>query len=190
MNVSPEILRACLKNDQKALEQLYKYCFKLLMPACFRFHRNEEDARSSLNLGFMKIVMGLPTIDAKTVNFDAWSKRIMNNMLIDEYRKNKKQWDRYMSTDDEKALDYFAENDVNQAVSDLGEKNILDLVAELPAITGQVFCLYVIEGYAHKEIGDMLEIPEGTSKWHLSQARKLLREKLEKLEMIIKKMAI
>jgi RNA polymerase sigma-70 factor (ECF subfamily) len=56
------------------------------------------------------------------------------------------------------------------------------LVKELPVTTGHVFNLYVIEGYSHKEIGEMLTMSEGTSKWHLSTARKMLREKLDRLE--------
>jgi DNA-directed RNA polymerase specialized sigma24 family protein len=56
------------------------------------------------------------------------------------------------------------------------------LIKTIPPISAQVFTLYIIDGYNHKEIGDLLEISEGTSKWHLSTARKLLRERLELME--------
>ena len=73
MKIDTEILKGCLKDDRKATEQLYEYCFHLLMPICFRFHKNEEDARSSFNLGFMKIIGGLEKLDMETANFNAWS---------------------------------------------------------------------------------------------------------------------
>ena len=66
----------------------------------------------------------------------------------------------------------------------------MNLVKELPEVSGRVFNLYVIDGYNHKEIGDLLGISEGTSKWNLSTARKLLRDKLEKIENQHQRMVI
>lgn len=190
MELEPEIIRACIKKDRKAMEQLYEYCFHLLMPNCFRFHKNEEDARSSFNLGFMKIIGSLEKLDMETLNFNAWSKRVMNNILIDEYRKAKKQRERYRGTEDERELDFHASNDENQALSNMGEENIMRLIRQLPEMTAIVFSMYVIDGYSHKEIGEELGFAEGTSKWHLSQARKTLREKLEQLETTTKKYVV
>ena len=130
----------------------------------------------------MKIIGGLDKLDMESSNFNAWARRVMNNILIDVYRKSKKQRDRYIGTENERELDFHATNDENDAISNMGEQNIMMLVNELPEATGQVFCLYVIDGYSHREIGELLDFAEGTSKWHLSQARKALREKLEILE--------
>ena len=124
---------------------------------------------------------GLNKIEEE-INFDAWAKRIMVNSLIDEYRKNKKYNDRISRSDSESELDYYSTGHQNEAISNLGYENIMALVKELPVTTGHVFNLYVIEGYSHKEIGEMLTMSEGTSKWHLSTARKMLREKLDRLE--------
>ncbi len=190
MKIDQELLKSCIKDDRKALEQLYKHCFQTLMPLCFRYHNNEEDARSSLNIGFVKIVGALKDIDLEGFNFGAWSKRIMNNTLIDEYRKRKKQQERFSSTDQESELDYFADSHENDAMSNMGTDSILGLIKMLPAATAQVFNLYVIDGYNHKEIGETLGFAEGTSKWHLSQAKKLLREMLDKLESNNKRMVI
>jgi RNA polymerase sigma-70 factor (ECF subfamily) len=159
------------------------------MPVCSRYHNNEEDARSSLNVGFMKILKGLDTIDSK-VNFAAWSKRIMINTLIDEYRKKKNYRNHIASKETERELDVELSLSVNEAESDLGYQNLLTLIAQLPVISGRVFNLYVIDGYNHKEIGELLGMSEGTSKWHLSTARKLLREKLEKMENQHQRMVI
>ncbi len=189
MDITPEILKACTRDDRKAINLLYEYGFRILMPICFRYNNNEEDARASFNAGFIKILKGLEKADEK-INFDAWAKRIMVNSLIDEYRKNKKYNARIARSDSEAELDYYSTGHNNEAESNLGYENIMMLVKELPTTTAHVFNLYVIEGYTHKEIGEQLEMSEGTSKWHLSTARKLLREKLDRLENQNQRMVI
>lgn len=189
MDITREILTACKRDDRKAINTLYACCFKILMPVCFRYNRNEEDARSAFNVGFIKILNGLKNA-GEEVNFIPWAKRIMVNSLIDEYRKNKNYNTQITKSDDEGKLAYFAENTENNGESGMRYDDIMRMVKELPESTALVFNLYVIEGYAHKEIAEQLEITEGTSKWHLSVARKLLREKLEVLERINEKWVI
>ncbi len=189
MDITPEMLERCKRDDRMAINGLYEHCFHMLMPACFRYNNNEEDARAAYNTGFIKILNALAKVDTD-VNFNAWAKRIMVNSLIDEYRKNKKYNTHITKSDNERELDYFSEGQKNEAESNLGYDNIMILVNELPSMTRKVFNLYVIDGYVHKEIGEMLDISEGTSKWHLSTARKLLRDKLECLESHHQRMVI
>ena len=87
-------------------------------------------------------------------------------------------------------MDFHAESTANEAESDLGYETLLKLIKQLPEISGKVFNLYIIDGFNHKEIGDLLGISEGTSKWHLSTARKILREKLDKIENHNQRMVI
>lgn len=190
MQITPEILKACLKDDRKAIKHLYEYCFKLLMPVCFRYHNHNEDAHSSFNIGFMKILGGIDGVTSKEMKFDAWSKRVMTNTLIDEYRKQKNHLSHISAKETEKELDYFSESSTNEAESNIGSENIMTLINQLPSSTAKVFNLYVIDGYSHKEIGELMDMSEGTSKWHLSTARKLLREKLELIEQQYQKMVI
>ncbi|MDD2983087.1 MAG: RNA polymerase sigma factor [Crocinitomicaceae bacterium] len=185
MHIHVDILKDCVDNDRRAQKQLYEYCFRQLMPLCLRYHTNEEDARSSLNIAFLKIVKGLKELDLDGLNFNAWSKRVTNNTLIDEYRKRKNQSAHYVSKETDRELDFYAEGIHNDAISDFGCDTILQMLKEIPASSAHVFNLYVIDGYNHREIGELLEMSEGTSKWHLSTARKLLREKLEKIELEI-----
>jgi RNA polymerase sigma-70 factor (ECF subfamily) len=152
------------------------------MPVCLRYHSNEEDARSSLNLAFLKIIKSLSDTDLDSLNFNAWSKRITTNTLIDEYRKSKNHTTHYITKETERELDVFGGNTQNDAESDFGCEAIFKLLKQIPEISAQVFNLYVIDGYSHREISNLLNMSEGTSKWHLSTARKLLREKLEKIE--------
>lgn len=189
MKVDSEILKECIKDNRKAINHLYEQCFHYLMPVCFRYNRNEEDARFAYNQGFIKILDSLKKIDLE-INFAAWSKRIMINHLIDEYRKNKRYNSQISKSNDERILEYHSSGVENNAQSNLGVENIMKLIKQLPNTTGIVFNLYVIEGYNHREIAEKIGISEGTSKWHLSTARKTLREKLEKLESRKHKMVI
>ena len=137
----------------------------------------------------MKILKGLENVGTD-VNFPAWSKRIMVNTLIDEYRKRKNYTAHVNSRETDRELDIYAEPQANEAESNFGYENLMKMVAQLPEVSGKVFNLYVIDGFNHKEIGELLGISEGTSKWHLSTARKVLREKLEKIEVLQQRMVI
>lgn len=189
MGITKDILDACKRDDRKAINVLYEQCFRMLMPICFRYHRNEEDARAAYNQGFIKLLNGLKQSD-EDLNFIAWAKRVMINTLIDEYRKNRNYNTQIHKSDDERTLDYFSTGTENEGEANMKYDSIMQLVRELPETSAMVFNLYVIEGYAHKEIAEILDLTEGTSKWHLSVARKTLREKLEILEKINEKWVI
>lgn len=187
MQIDSVILKECVRNNRKAQKALYEYCFRMLMPVCYRYHINEEDARSSLNIAFLKIIQSLSNVDLEEINFNAWAKRITINTLIDEYRKQKLQNERYHKKETDYELDIHAKRISNTAESSFGYEHILKLLSEIPSVSAKVFELYIIDGYTHKEIGELLEISEGTSKWHLSSARKLLRDKLERLDILSEK---
>lgn len=181
MIIDLDILQQCAKNDQRAIKQLYEYCFHKLMPLCLRYHVNKEDARSSLNLAFMKIIQSLSTMELSKLNFDAWARRITNNTLVDEYRKRKNQETHYLKKDSERELENASNLTTNEGLENLNYAALLELIQKLPETTRVVFNLFVIEGYPHNEIAEKLDIPLGTSKWHVSNARKLLKEMLEKI---------
>ncbi|MDR0801316.1 RNA polymerase sigma factor [Fluviicola sp.] len=182
MQVTKQILEGSAENDRRSQKQLYEYCYRQFIRLCLRYHTNHEDARHALNNGFLKIVNGLQNVDLNELNFPAWSKRIIVNTLIDEYRKNKNHNQAIVAKETERELIFAAEKVENDGAMELSYQEVLDLLKTIPPISAHVFTLYVIDGYSHKEIGDLLEITEGTSKWHLSTARKLLRERLELME--------
>ena len=179
--ITKELIIACSKNNRTAQKILYELCYRFLMPICSRFHSNEEDCRASFNAGFLKILNNLNSLEPDVSIFIAWSRRIMNNTLIDEYRKNKKYKERLSIRENERELDYLSTKPTNIAEDSFNEKAILNLLDYLNPTSKQVFLLYVIEGYNHKEIASLLQMSEGTSKWHLSIARKELRDMIEKL---------
>jgi len=184
--ITTDLLKRCIQKDRSAIRVLYEACFNMLMLVCLRYHSHQEDARSSFHLAFMKILKHLQ-IAPVGVEFYAWAKRITINTLIDEYRKNKRHTQREIGKENNYELENHGDQPQNEGQHTIEYELILKFVHQLPNLTSQVFNLYVIEGYAHKEIADLLHMSEGTSKWHLSQARKLLREKLETLEKNEKK---
>lgn len=184
MHINNDLIEACKKNKRKAQEQLYEACFRFLMPVCMRYHKNESDARAIYNVAYMKILKNLDKLNTNEVPFAPWAKRIMTNTLIDEYRKNKKYREKISKRDNERELDFHSKGIRNKAESNFGESNIMKLLDQLKPSSKRVFVLYAIEGYNHREIGEIMDMSEGTSKWHLSIARKELKKLLSKQEQI------
>ena len=179
--IDQSIIDKCKVNDRRAQEKLYEWFYVKLMPTCMRYHKNEEDARHILNIGFVKICKNLDKLKEGTP-FEAWVRRIVMNTIIDEFRKNKKYIQLVDNKETDRELELAGTTVENSIWSKLETDVLMGLLKRLPDVSRKVFNLYVIDGYSHKEIGAMLDISDGTSKWHLSNARKLLRGMVEKLQ--------
>ncbi len=176
MKVTPELMKAASKGDQKAQYLLYKQCFPVLMSVCGRYHCGEQDAVSAVNLGFLKVVQSLDRMPEDAV-FEAWIRRIQINVLIDEFRKNKK-WRTLVTHADDLSLPSINRSlapQWNEGDLHLQAGYLERLVQRLPPVTRQVFNMFALDGYSHNEIGDMLGISDGTSKWHVNSARSQLK---------------
>lgn len=179
MNISPTLLKDCIGGDRKAQYLLYKSCFQVLMGVCMRYRREESEAAAILNVGFLKILNNLDRYRADAP-FEAWIKRIMINTLIDDFRKNRKVKELIEYTDFSE-LEYSDHTfDFNEADKQFDAEQLEALIKMLPPMSQKVFNLCAIDGYTHKEVGERLGISEGTSKWHLSYARKKLIELMKK----------
>jgi len=174
MNISNELLHACIKKDRKSQFQLYKSCFDVLMSVCMRYEKNREEATALLNMGFLKILKNLDKRQEK-VPFEAWIRRIMINTVIDEYRKNKKTAGLIEYEDFQEETQHNQLYDHNEADKQFDAEELENMIKRLPPISQKVFNLHVIDGYSHKEIGTMLNISDGTSKWHVAFARQKLK---------------
>lgn len=177
MEVSAALLQACKKEERKAQHELYKLCYAIMLSVCLRYERNKEDAEFMLNKAFFKVLTNLDKYQDH-VPFEAWLRRITINTVIDEFRKNKKHKVDYMESPLDKAP--IQTMNYNEADQQLDAEYLQNLINLLPPISKQVFNLYAIDGYNHKEIGEKLEMSEGTSKWHLSTARAKLKQMLRK----------
>jgi RNA polymerase sigma-70 factor (ECF subfamily) len=146
------------------------------MSICLRYSKDKNTASESLNMGYLKILKSLNTYNPE-MPFKVWVRRIMVNTLIDEYRKNRREREKMVYVED--YFDSYNFSEVNEAISKFDCKQIYDEINKLPESTKKVFNLFVIDGYSHKEIGVMLDISEGTSKWHLNAARQKLKEQIK-----------
>jgi RNA polymerase sigma factor (sigma-70 family) len=178
--ISQLLLQDAAKGDRKAQFQLYKSCFNVLMGVCMRYRRSEEEAAAMVNEGFLKIVNNLPKYTADTP-FEAWIRRIMINTLIDDFRKNRKVNELIQSQDFTDTNNHNGLVDFNTADLNYDAGQLEGMIRALPPMSQKVFNLFAIDGYGHLEIGELLGISEGTSKWHLSFARQRLREMLVKV---------
>lgn len=173
MTIDPKILTACAEGNRRAQNELYQLCYSPLMSVCLRYKPDRDEAASMLNVGFLKILKNLDKYSVETP-FIAWIKRIMINTLIDDYRKRKK--DQVVEHRDFSEFQSDIKGfDFNAADQAFDAEQIRSIVNELPEMTKKVFNLYAIDGYNHKEVAKMLDMSEGTSKWHLSTARKKLK---------------
>lgn len=143
---------------------------------CLRYTRNEEDAIEVLHNGFLKVYKNIHTYDPAKASLYTWIRKIVVNSAIDFIRQRNK----FSVIELEKAEEPGIDAD---AVTRLSAQELLQLVRQLSPATQTVFNLYVVEGYNHREIGEKIGISEGTSKWHLSEARRQLQALLEKLHV-------
>lgn len=190
MHITRQIIEGCVEDDRRSQQMLYEFCYRQFIRLCMRYNTNHEDAKMALNSGFLKILSGLKQVDLDQLNFPAWAKRIIVNGLNDDYRRNKNYQQTIIQKETENELDFASNTVENSAAVELNYQEILNLLKTIPPISAHVFTLFVIDGYGHKEIAELLEITEGTSKWHLSTARKLLRERLEMVNNETKRFVI
>jgi len=184
-----QLIRQCIKQDTKAEYALYRECYAILKPLCYRYVKNDDDAADLMNRGFLKILNSLAQYD-ETKPFDKWIKTIMINTIIDEFRKNKKLKELMITTDMADILQGHHPVDWNTAENKLNADDYLKAIQQLPEMSRNVFNMFVFEEMDHKEIAELLHIPEGTSRWHLSTARSLLRKSVSKLMSNLKMMIL
>lgn len=141
------------------------------MAIAMRYAIDENEAADILSCAFTKMFRSIHTFDASRGNFHGWLKKILINESLDHI----KQRNRFVSLETETVEEPSINNGI---IEKTDAAAILQLIRQLPRATHAVFVLYAIDGYSHKEIAAQLGISEGTSKWHLSEARKILQQKI------------
>lgn len=173
-----DIIKGCLKNDRACQKLLYEQFYGKMLGVCLRYSKNSDDAKDTLHEGFIKVFGSLKNFNSKG-SFEGWVRRIMVNTAIDHLRKNKHDY-LIVSTvyANEKATNTAEEINEEDILLHIDKEDILKAVQELTPAYRTVFNLYVVEEYTHKEIADLLDISEGTSKSNLSKAKFNLRKNL------------
>lgn len=166
-----ELIDGCLNNDRRAQEALYKHYFPKMMSMCLKHTKDKEKSLEILNDGFFKVFSKIHLFK-HSGSFEGWIRRIIYHSIVDYYRSSQSKRP-YVSPDE---LIYES---VDEKVTDsLAVEDLFSLIGQLPKASQDVFLLFAVEGYKHDEIALILGISSGTSKWHLSNARKLLKELL------------
>ncbi len=178
MEISLDLITACIRRERKAEYELYRVTYSYLISICLRYTNSREEAKEMLNIGFLKILYNLEKYKPE-VPFKKWIRKVMINTLIDEYRKEKKHNERIEYVENYSETQDYAE--LNEAMVKMDVDQIHSLIVKLPPVSRRVFTLYVIDGFNHKEIAEMLEITDGTSRWHLNFSRIKLKEMFQKI---------
>ncbi|NCX96187.1 MAG: RNA polymerase sigma factor [Chitinophagia bacterium] len=174
-----ELIQGCLRNDRGAQEKLYRLFYPKMMAMVRRYIDSAVQAEEVINNGYLRAFQKLHQFNFQG-SFEGWLRKIIFHAVSDYVKQNSKYSEKIMLVDKDEVVQ-----------KDLADKlyydQLLQLVQQLPDATRAVFNMYVMEGYTHKEIGKMLGISEGTSKWHLSEGRRQLKEKIEKASLHLKR---
>lgn len=179
MSELEELIRGCIRNERSAQEQLYHLFYARMMGVVRRYIDQEMQAEEVLNNGFLRAFQKIDQY-AFQGSFEGWLRKIVFHAVSDYVKQNARYNEKIVLVE----KDQYVHKD---HADKLYYNQLLELVQSLPAATRSVFNMYVMEGYSHKEIGKALNISEGTSKWHLSEGRRVLKEKIEKLQLHINK---
>ncbi|MDB5146034.1 MAG: polymerase sigma-70 factor, subfamily [Mucilaginibacter sp.] len=178
MNLSKKqterLVKGCINNDRTAQETLYKLFYAEMLRVCYSYVPDKELAKEAFNSGFLKAFQSINNFDIDRGELGGWIRKIMIYTSIDLCRKELKF--NTVSFDVQEHDDYFISP---SALEKLYFEDILRNIRTLPLATQTVFNLSVLDGFTHKEIGEQLNISEGTSRWHLAEAKRKLRELLE-----------
>nr|WP_299288933.1 sigma-70 family RNA polymerase sigma factor [uncultured Mucilaginibacter sp.] len=173
-----ELISGCQSGKRKAQEMLYQLFASKMLGVCMRYATDKMEAEDMLQNGFIKVFSKIKDYRGEGA-FEGWVRRIMVHAAIEYYRKNHKMMQLV-----EMSLAGTEQSVLAVATHSLEAKDLLAMIQTLPPGYRLVFNLYAIEGYAHKEIAEMLGISEGASKSQLSRARTILKETVVKAERV------
>lgn len=165
-----ELINNCKKGNRKAQEQLYRDYSRVLFGVCLKYSRNKTEAEDNLHDSFMTIFKKIDQFNFKG-SFEGWIKRITVNTVLQKYRK-------------ETSLSLVPDNieqevEVDSGYLDISLPTLLKYIQDLPNKYRLTFNMYVLDGYSHSEISELLGTSTGTSKSNLARARMILRDKIE-----------
>ncbi|MBP6794340.1 MAG: sigma-70 family RNA polymerase sigma factor [Saprospiraceae bacterium] len=163
------LVEGCVANNRVHQEKLYRKYFATLFRMGLRYTSDKELIQEITHDAFIKVFKNIAKYQF-TGSFEGWIKKIMFHCIVDHFRAKKTP--RFIELDDVRTI--LEESSAPQ----WDTEELFDHINNLPDTHKSVFYMYAIEGYAHQEIGQKLNMSEGTSKWYLNQARNLLKEKI------------
>lgn len=170
------IITNLMNEDSKTQKEFYKAHFGHIMGTCRRYLNNPDEALEACQDVFLKVFKNISKYDNKR-DIKKWIGSIAINECIDRLRSKKKQFA-------DQTVDYEEASNITYLNTEISEQLdaeiILKIINRLDEKYKTVFLLYVVDGYSHREIGDLLSISNNTSKWLLTEARKKLKPLIQK----------
>ena len=173
-----QLIQGCIRNERSSQEKLYRLFYPKMMALVRRYIDQEMQAEEIMNNGFLRAFQKVKQYNFQG-SFEGWLRKIIFHAVADYVKQNTRYTEKILLVE----KDEFVHKD---HADKLYYDQLMQLVQALPDATRTVFNMYVMEGFTHKEIGNILGISEGTSKWHLSEGRKILKEKIERLGLHLK----
>lgn len=173
------LIHGCVRNDRTAQERVYRLFYGRMMALVRQYINQAEIAEEILNNGFLRAFQKVSLYNFQG-SFEGWIRKIIFRAVCDYVKTAEKPGTQVAINE---SHEYVSREDASRLEYD----ELLSMVQELPLATRTVFNMYVMEGFNHREIHEAIGISEGTSKWHLSEGRRLLRERIESLELHLKK---
>ncbi|MEM9077846.1 MAG: sigma-70 family RNA polymerase sigma factor [Bacteroidota bacterium] len=167
-----ELIHNCKNGKRKAQAELYQRYSGILFGMCLKYSRNKIEAEDNLHDSFITIFDKIGQYNFKG-SFEGWIKRVTINTVLQKYRK-----EQFMDVVSENLGEDAVEVDTDEL--DVSLSTLLGYIQQLPNKYRITFNLYVLDGYSHKEISEMLGTSTGTSKSNLARAKMILREKIRK----------
>ena len=175
LDINPDILiKGCQQNDILCQQQLYKLFYPEMIKICSRYAVDADGAGTIYNNAMLKVFKSIGNYSEEG-KLAGWIKTVVINCSID-FCKKKSIFNKIAGAPDENEISISPD-----AFNKLSGKDVQQLIRQLPPATATVFNMYVYDGFTHKQVGEILGITESTSKWHLSEAKRLLKIKLETL---------
>ncbi len=170
-NTDKVLVEGCKRNDRHSQELLYKRYFGSMMSMVMRYTRDRAAAQEIVNNGFLRAFKKMHTFSFKG-SLEGWLRKLVYHSLSEYFKQHNKYLQLLVFEEHERAAP-------PQALHHLYYDDLMQLVNTLPPATKRVFELYAIQGFSHIEIAQRTNISIGTSKWHLSTARKQLQDLLK-----------
>jgi RNA polymerase sigma factor (sigma-70 family) len=176
-----QLIKGCLEGDRKAQQAVYKLLYGKMKVVCMRYTRDTDQALDVLQEGFIKVFQNMERYSGAG-SFEGWVRRIMVNLSIDRFRKQKNDLlllNGSMSIEDYED-EVEDEPEVESVDYDFTPEQILEAMQHLSPAYKTVFNLYVFENYTHQDIAEALSISIGTSKSNFAKAKRNMKKILLK----------
>ena len=174
-----ELISQCKQNDRRAQKSLVDAYAPFLFSISLRYVRDEDSAKDNVQETFISVFRHIEQFKEGEPSFRGWIKRICVNNALQKFRKKSHTHESYPETLPD------SNHEMPAVYAKLGADELREVIQSLPELYRQVFCLYVIEDYSHREIGDMLDMRESSSRSALTRSKKMIKEKLWQLQKVV-----